>query len=267
MTLALAVGLPANAEQSAFDRLYDAIGMPQMIQTMHQEGVAYSVGIGEDLFPTRAAGTEWHDIVARIYAPGLMTSRVRADFATALDGEDLAPMLAFFESDLGNTIVGLEVSARRAMLDEAIDDAAREAAALAAMDDTPRHRQITRFSGVNDLIESNVVGGLNANYAFYLGLLDGGALSGELTTDQILSDVWAQEEDIRVSTTEWIYSFLGLAYQPLSDAELDAYIAFSETPAGQVLNRALFAAFDGMFIDINRALGLGAARMMLGADL
>ena len=33
-------------------------------------------------------------------------------------------------------------------------------------------------------------------------------------------------------TAEWLYPFLMLAYQPLSDQDLDQYIAFSEHPGG-----------------------------------
>jgi hypothetical protein len=61
--------------------------------------------------------------------------------------------------------------------------------------------------------------------------------------------------------------YLAMAYQPLSDADLEAYIAFSRTPEGQVLNRALFAAFDALFNALSRDLGLAAARLMAGQDL
>lgn len=88
-----------------------------------------------------------------------------------------------------------------------------------------------------------------------------------MTEEQILSDVWAQEPDIRFNSTEWLYSFLLMAYAPLSDEELETYITFSESEVGQDINRALFAAFDQMFIDISRALGLASAEMMVVQDL
>ena len=61
--------------------------------------------------------------------------------------------------------------------------------------------------------------------------------------------------------------FLMLAYQPLSDQELDAYIAFSTTPAGQKANRAVFAAFDAMFVQVSKELGQSAGRLMAGQDI
>ena len=76
------------------------------------------------------------------------------------------------------------------------------------------------------------------------------------------------DDSTRSATTGgWLLTFLGLAYQPLSDADLDAYIAFSETPAGQVLNRAQFAAFDALFAEVSHRLGVAAAGHLAGEDL
>jgi hypothetical protein len=58
-----------------------------------------------------------------------------------------------------------------------------------------------------------------------------------------------------------------LAYQPLSDDDLQTYITFSESAEGQVVNTALFVAFDEMFEGISRALGLAASQYMAGQDL
>lgn len=248
------------------DRLFDAMGMPEILQIMQQEGLVHADQLAADLFPSDPAG-RWDRMVADIYNVDRMEARVRMDFAAVLEDEDITPLLAFFESDLGVEFVSLEISARAAFLDPEVEAAAIEAAAIAAMDETDRHEVLTRFIEVNDLIESNVVGGLNSNYAFYVGMVDSGAFGGELTESDILSDVWGQEQEVRASTTEWVYSFLGLADQPLSDADIETYIALSETDAGQALNRALFAGFDGMFIDLSRALGLAAGDMMTGADL
>ena len=120
---------------------------------------------------------------------------------------------------------------------------------------------------MNNLVETNVAGALNTNLAFYYGLLDGGAFGGALTEDQILADVWSQEQEIRENTSEWIYSFLFMAYQPLEDEDLEAYIAFSETEAGEDLNRAMFASFDRLFEGISRSLGRAAANEMTAEEL
>ena len=111
------------------------------------------------------------------------------------------------------------------------------------------------------------MGAMNASYAFYNGMIDGQAFDFELTEDEILRDVWSQEAEIRLDTQEWLYGYLMRAYAPLSDDDLQAYIDFSATKAGRVLNAALFAGFDEVFTNVSKALGLSAAGFMQGEDL
>ncbi len=265
--LSLAAAGPSSAQTAdPGAALFEAMHMPELLDVMRLEGIDYGKQIATDLMPG-GASPDWDGTVSAIYDTARMRQVVEADFAAALAGTDTQAMIDFFTSEPGRTIVGLEISARRAMLDPAIDDASKEQAAIAMADDTPRHQQIARFIQTNDLIETNVAGAMNANYAFYIGLMQGGGLGGALTEDQILTDVWGQEDSVRTSTTEWMFSFLTLAYQPLSDSDLDTYIAFSETDAGQQLNRAIFVAFDGLFEDISKALGMAASQQMGKQDL
>ena len=131
--------------------------------------------------------------------------------------------------------------------------------------DPDRVDRIRTFVEVNDLIEVNVVGGLNASLAFYNGLADGGAF--EMSQDEILGQVWSQEEDIRAEAAEWLFGYLGLAYRPLEDDALDAYIALSESPAGTSLNAAIIAGYDEVFTGVSYSLGAAAARFTLGEDI
>ncbi len=248
------------------DALFDALGMPEIIAVMRDEGLEYGTTLATDLLPG-GASTDWSDAVAAIYDPQMMYEEVRGAFGEALEGDDIDAMLAFFTTQPGRSSVDLEVSARRAMLDDAVEEAAIDAARLAMLDETPRYLMVQDFVVANDLIESNVVGALNSSFAFYTGLIDGGAMPAGVTAEAALENVWGQEGEIRESTTEWVYSFLLMAYQPLSDDALSAYITFSKSDAGQDLTTALFVAFDGMFNDISRGLGLAASRFMLSQEL
>lgn len=133
--------------------------------------------------------------------------------------------------------------------------------------DPARFGLLEEFVEVNDLIESNVMGAMNSNYAFYIGLMEGEAFGDGLTERDILADVWEQEAEIRADTEDWVYSYLALAYDPLTDEDIEAYIALSETEEGRALNRAMFAAFDELFVSISRRLGYGAAGFMAGQDI
>ncbi|WP_093995476.1 DUF2059 domain-containing protein [Octadecabacter ascidiaceicola] len=266
LATAITFAMPAVAQQSGTDELFELLMLPDIIEIMREEGVSYGDTIGQDLFagpPT----AEWAATVERIYDYEVMKGMVRADFETALEGEDLTPILEFFGSDQGQMIIGLEVSARRALLDDAVEEAAQDAAMIALADEDPRMMHVVAFVEANNLIETNVEGALNSNLAFFMGLLDGGAFAGALSEEQVLTDVWSQEAEIRDSTTEWINSFLFLAYQPLEDGDLQAYIAFSETDAGAVINRTMFDSFDRLFNGISRSLGRAAAKEMTMQEL
>lgn len=251
----------ADGHDSEVEALFEALALPQMIEIMRLEGLEYGEAIGQDLFQGETSA-DWGQVVERIYDLDHMQAKVLASLKAELSGDDVTSMITFFTAAPGTTIIELEVAAREALLDDAVEEAAKEVAALAKADETDRYALVDQFVDTNDLVETNIVGALNSNYAFYTGLMDGGAFPAELTEDQVLADVWSQEPEIRQSTTEWVYSFLMLAYEPLDAADLETYIAFSATDAGQDLNGALFVAFDGMFEQISRNLGLGSAQFM-----
>jgi hypothetical protein len=257
----------AQDEQTAkVDALFEALALPQMLEIMREEGLEYGDTIAADMFPDGVT-PRWRDAVSQIYKADMMYEEVHGAFAEELEGDDIDAMLAFYTSDIGETIIALEVAARRALLDDVIEAASKDNAAIAMMDDTPRYQMVKEFVDANDLIETNVVGAMNSNYAFYMGLIDGGARLPGVNADTALQEVWTQEPEIRSSTTEWVYGFLLMAYQPLSEADMEAYIAFSKTEAGQEINDALFDAFSGMFDDIARALGMASSRFMISQEL
>ncbi len=261
LALAATLATPLAAQEAGgVDELYDALRIDELIAVMGEEGLAYGETIATDMLG--GADADWDAVVADLYAPGRLEAAVRAGLESALAEADLAPAIAFFTSEPGQTFVTLEIAARRALLDDEVEQAAKEAAALAMADGTPRFRILERFVAANDLIETNITGSMNANFAFFGGLGAGGALPDGATEDQLLSDLWAQEPGIRADTVEWIYTFLLLAYSPASDADLEAYIAFSETQSGRQVNHGLFTAFDQVFVAISHALGLAAARQM-----
>ena len=113
----------------------------------------------------------------------------------------------------------------------------------------------------------NVAGGLSGNLAFLTGLAETSGDGGSLPRDELMAQVWAQEEMIRADTTSWLQAYLGLAYAPLTEAELASYADFMESPAGQRLNAALFLAFDEVFSRVSYELGRAAGTAMQGHDI
>ena len=265
LMLCLVAALPLHADpaKEGIDDLLDALQIDSMLEIMRVEGLAYGADLGDDMFQG-GDNARWQTLLSQIYDVPKMHIVMRNHFAHLLDGTDIGPLVDFFSSETGTRIVQLELSARRAMIDDEVEDTARQAF-LAADLDAPRMQQLTRFIEVNDLLEANVAGALNASFQFYRGLVDGGGLA--MTEGDILADVWGQEEETRDDTREWLYAFLMLAYEPLTDAELDQYIEISATPEGRLLNRALFAGFNAMYDEVSYALGLAAAEQMQTQEL
>lgn len=267
LSLTLLAALPARAAQQAeIDALYDALRLDDVVAVMRDEGLDYGRDLQEQMFPTRG-GPAWTGLVEGLYDADTMRRIVRERLGEELADVEAGPLLDFFTSELGARIVRLEIEARRELLDPSIEETARDKVAEMRADDDARLELLDAFVDANDLVEMNVVGAMNSNYAFYSGMMQGEALQGDMTEEQALSDVWAQEPQIRADTADWVYSYLAMAYQPLSDDDLRAYTALSETPEGQAMNQAMFDAFDKMYTGISRALGLGAARFVAGEDI
>ncbi len=260
----LTFALPAAAaSEEELDRLFAAIGTPRLMEIMRIEGLEQAGELADDVFGP--GGDGFASLADRIYDTGRMKRTFRVEFDAILADREVDGLLDFFASDQGRRIVSLELSAREALLDPDVEAAAEEAAARMETDAPARRALIETFVETNDLIELNVMGAMNASVAYYRGLNDAGRM--DVPESQILSDVWAQEGDLRAETTTWIYAYLGMAYEPLSDDDLTAYTEMSQSPAGRALNRALFEGFDDVFNEISYLLGGATVRFGQSEEL
>lgn len=262
--LLLAGSATADETQAQFEALLNALQIEETVHVMHDEGVAYGKEVGADMLPD-ADAVSWQRVVNRIHDADTMRALVEQGFADALVGEDLTPMLDFLQTPRGQNIVGLEIAARRAFLDSVVEEAARDRLEQRRDENAPVLDQIAQLIHDSDLIERNVTGALNSNLMFYNGLVDGGAL--EMSQDDILSDVWSQEDTVREDARNWMNAFLLMACEPLAPEDLQAYVEFYRTPAGRVLNRAMFDAFNRMYEELSYILGRAVARHMQSEKL
>ena len=252
------------AERAELDRLFAALDTIELFEIMHTEGLMQADELQSDMFPGRG-GDGWTAIATRIYDVEAMSETFRGRFDRELADTDVTPLVAFFEGSAGREIISLELSARRALMDPEVEEASKDTFEQMVEDSDPRVDLLENFIDVNDLVELNVAGALNASLAFYQGLADGGSFN--LGEDQMLREVWEQEPELRDDINAWMRGFLALSYQPLDDADLEAYIALSASAAGQDLNRALFAGFDDIFNEISYDLGAAASRFMVSEEL
>jgi len=148
---------------------------------------------------------------------------------------------------------------------EEVEEAARARFRNIAVPYNDHLGAIEAFGEENDLVEMNVAGAFNSNFMFMRGLVQSGAF--DMSEGDILSDIWSQEAETRADSHEWVYAFLSMAYQPLSAAEIEAYVDLSRTAEGAAMNRALFAGFDRMYGAISLSLGVALARQLQGETL
>lgn len=247
------------------DVLSDSYLLPDLFDIMAEEG--REATLSDPSVPETATGrASWERSIGVIYNSERMHDEFVSALNAQLDDDTRREALTFAKSDLGRRVLQLEVSARRALLAKEIDEAARMALeeAREASPDSPAARALGRVQeriAVNDLIELNVSLGLNTSLAYYNGMAEAGWMAGLAGAD-LLSLVWAQEGAIRRDVTDWAESYFLLAYQPLTEGEMDRYIAHAASPAGNAFNRAMFLAFDEVFVDISRRVGVAMAQQM-----
>lgn len=251
------------ASPEELDRLHEALGTEELILILSEEGIMQADELQEEMFPGRG-GIGWATTIRGIYAPSKLSATFREAFDAELADESIGAVLDFYASETGARIATLEVDARRAIMSEQVEEAAKAAYAdLAA--GSERLELLREFAEVNGLIDRNVTGALNSNLAFYQGL--GANDAFEMTEEDMLREVWGREPDIRADTEGWVFGYMTFAYETLSDEQLGTYVEMSKSEAGRDLNRALFAGFDAVFLNVSYALGRATGRFSLGDEL
>ena len=264
LVMVLVLSAPALRARPAINELADALLLNEVADVLRQEGIRYGQDLDRDFLGGRG-GTFFAEEVARIYDTSAMLRVLKDNLNARMSESDIAESLMFFDTERGRAILRLEVSARRAMADSAVEDLAKTSYAAAVEDGHGKLDAVRRFIDINDLTERNVAGALSSSYQFFLGLADGG--SNNMTDGDITGQIWRQEQEIRADIAQWLGSYLFMAHAPLSDADMQAYLAFSGTSAGQSMNAALFDGFDEMYRTIYYSLGVAVARSLHASDL
>lgn len=265
--IAIAFVIPvaaAAASEEDLDALHAALDTDALMVILSEEGIDQSNELREDMFPGRG-GVGWNAVVGRIYDADRLYATFRDAFDSALTDADITPLLDFYRSDTGSRVARVEIEARRAIMSDDVEEAARNAYADLRDSNPSRVALLEEFADLNQLIDRNVAGALNANLAFYRGL--GSAEGFTMTENQMLSEVWSREAEIREDTEGWVFGYMTFAYETLSDDDIRAYIYVTGTDAGRDLNRALFAGFDAVFLGVSYDMGKATSQFSVGDEL
>jgi len=266
LSAVLALSHPVFAEGKGDDiaALLRALDISGTVDVMQEEGLVYGDDIAGEMLPEVDADN-WAQTVRRIYDRDNMQRLIEEEMAQALNNIDVTPLLSFYQSDAGQLVVQMELDARRAFMSSETEDAAAVRLENAMREGAPVVSMVETIISDSDLIEMNVAGALNSNLMFYRGLAEGGAW--EMSEDDMLRDVWAQEEATRKDTQDWLMSFLVMAYTPMNEDALDTYAALFRTDEGRALNRALFQSFNRMYDELSYLLGRAVAVQLTSAPL
>lgn len=251
IAMLIAATVPLRAETQV-DRLVNAMGIPDLIASFAEDGMASAAEL-DDTFLGGQGGDVFAETVRRLHDPARMEAELRAAMAAALDPRVAEQALVFFESEQGARIVALEVEARRAMVDDTVEEAAKAAADKA--DDA-----VLRLVSVRDLVEGNTDISMAAQAAFFDGLA---FASGTADTP----DIEARRGAIAEDTRRWVTGYYMLVASALPSGEMDIYVAFWETDVGQAVDKAMYAAFEASYVTLSYALGQAVGRLMPQNDL
>ena len=254
-----------TVQASEFERLMVALKMDEAVDILTEEGGSSALDLEESMFPGMG-GPTWVQDVERIYDAAPRKVQLREEMASMLSETDLEPLLTFFESEMGQRIMTLEISARRAFMDPTMEDVATETFADAEETRPVLHAQVLDFTEINGLIDANVEGAFRTNAAFAIGAHEAGAFA-EMSVETLIAEMWSGDELVKADVTSWLYAFQMTAYAPLASEELAGYIAISKTEEGQALNAAIMGGFDTMFTDMSYELGFAAGRFMSQQEL
>ncbi len=265
LSVSISTASYAKQDQALLDRYFELFRMEEVFEILRQEGLESGRELAEQ-DQAISASPAWMARLNKIYD----TEKMAEVFRTSLDDVDnldsSSDVLNFFESDLGKEIIAIELDARRALMDDTVEEALADQVAHMETTQADRLSLYHAFIQANGLIENNVMGALNSNLAFYRGLSTGEGYAEAMSESFMLSTVWEQEPEIRKEMEDWTINFSVMAYAPLTDDEVQAYIDASETPSGQKLNTALFAGFDALFESQSFELGRAMAEFMAGED-
>ncbi|GGX63660.1 hypothetical protein GCM10007385_36030 [Tateyamaria omphalii] len=246
--LGLSLWLFAQAAYADVNRLVDAMGIPELISAFVAEGVESGNSIDES-FLNGQGGDVWADTVRRLYDPSRMEAELRTIMTEELDPDISEQALLFFESELGERIIALEVQARQAFLDETVENAAKASPAA-------RGDNVTDYLVSRDLIERNTDVAVAAQAAFLEGMSESSGRNDDTPDmDQLRARTL-------VNTEGWLRGYNALAQSAMTDDDIAIYTAFWETDVGRAVDDALFLAFGQSYTTLSYALGQAAGRLL-----
>ena len=247
-------------QQDPADRMWRTLDLAALMPILQEEAVTEAARMeGEGLIA--GGGLPWARVVARIHDTPRMEALFRAgvrDAAARMDPQLVDRALAFHGSGLGQRVIRLEGSARRALLEDGVEDQARADFARALRNGDPRAEQIVQLIDGADLIAPNVAGGLNAAIAFPAAMPRGRVRHGPGSAAAD-GHAWAQRDQRSRPGDDLAAGFSDAGLWPAERRRTGRLRPARRIGRGQALSQLLFAGFDRVFGQTSYDIGMAAA--------
>ena len=246
------------------EQLYQLLHLDELVDIVSEEGLA-DANATADAYLQGVTRGGFGASIAKIYDKNSLTSRVKAMFAKALPARSADRIIALSHTHLGREVRQREESSRRAITDPSIEDYVIELVLEAEARGKRRPQLLRSAIKEMDWVKQNLAGAFEARFAFLEAVSQVEGL--QLDQGQIFTLMQSDQEALSKEIEEWLLGYMHMAYSPLSDDELTAYLAFQTSPEGMDLNAALFDTFNKLTTENAQKLGQFTASALSAQDL
>jgi hypothetical protein len=252
---------------AVFDELMRKSGLwiqLAQIEPMMQAGVSQAQARTTALTEEDLAHLQ--EAIASAYAAHALRTTVRDQLVATLPAQDAAAVLHWLSSDLGQQITALEAAASSP--DAAIKRSDAGTRLLASLPPS-RREKLERLAKATFSADAAAAIIVDTMIGVSRGLAFGRTGVPAESVEDLKSKFQSQKDQfVKVLEPRIVADFASI-YQPLSDQELDQYVAFCESPAGHEFALASLDALDKALTEAATRLGqrLADVSAMLGGAL
>ena len=246
------------------EQLYQLLHLDELVDIVSEEGLADAKATADAYLQGITRGN-FGVSISQIYDKKSLSSKVKQMFSKALPTATANSLIAFYKSELGVQVSQLEVSARRAISDPSIEKYVIDRALEAEVQGKSRPQLLRSAINKMDWVKQNLAGAYEARFAFLAALSEVEAL--RLDQARIFTLMQSDQEALSLEIEEWLLGYMYMAYSPLSDDELAAYMRFQASPEGMALNEVLFDTFSRLNTENAEKLGQFTASALSAQDL
>lgn len=248
-------GMPAGAEEpSPVREMMVVSGMVGQFAGLGESARAGVLQSGEQAQMPRALVQGLADIVARRVDGQEFLDSLEVGLEETLSADETAAVTAFYRTPLGERVREVEVAA--ASVDAQMEIDARRSELRAELEKDPERLAFARSidegvfaSELSATVVTNIARAMLIGTAQAEGGVDPGALAAvDRRMTAMHGAVVEQMRELLLATFAW-------TYRDVSNADLEAYAAFLETPASRAVYATMFEVTDNYLTGQSRKIG------------